>query len=304
MAKLATKQRDANPKVIVFGPPKVGKSQIAGELSEYFNLLWIDLENGWETLLKMPLDWQERVELICLPDSRQYPIACETMLKLIKFKASNICETHGKIDCAICKKVPDAGWVMVDLGNVPEDTIVVIDSLTQLANSIMAFVCKNQPDDYKPDWEDYRTCGTLMDMFLSAIQQAPFKVVVISHEVETEQEDGTKRIVPVAGTANFSRNTAKYFGHVVYSQVKNKRHAFTSSTTASNSVTTGSRTDAVLEASAKPTLLSIFKPEVVPQTEVVATGNKVSGTKAATGAATGAGLTGLAKLKAQAAAKG
>jgi len=62
----------------------------------------------------------------------------------------------------------------------------------------------------------------------------------------------------VCGTTAFSRNTAKYFDHVVYCQVSNKKHNFASSTTYANNVLTGSRTDVALEVNKIPTLLDIF----------------------------------------------
>jgi hypothetical protein len=65
-------------------------------------------------------------------------------------------------------------------------------------------------------------------------------------------------LVPVAGTTSFSRNTAKYFDHVVFCEVKNRKHNFASSTCYSNNVMSGSRTDVLLEAKTVPTLLDIF----------------------------------------------
>lgn len=301
MAKLTELKDKAIPaKVVVYGPPKTGKTELVGNLAEHFNLVWFDLENGFETLLKMPLDWQQRVDVISIPDTRAYPIAVETILKVLKYRPVTVCNTHGKVDCPICKRT--GGEVStIDLGNIPDDTIVVFDSFTQLANSVMARHTKDKEDDYKYEWDDYRVQGTLMDMILSSIQQAPFKCVVITHETETKQEDGTVRIVPVAGTTVFSRNTAKYFGHVVYCQVRNKKHAFTSSTTASNNITTGSRTNADVSVSAS--LLSIFKPSAVPVVPAKQESKPSSGTS--TGSETSAAASNsdkLAALKARTAA--
>ena len=38
--------------VLVFGSPKSGKTQLIGELSKEFNLIWFDIESGASTLLK------------------------------------------------------------------------------------------------------------------------------------------------------------------------------------------------------------------------------------------------------------
>lgn len=266
-------QLDSGPvnHVCVFGPPKSGKTELVGKLALHFNLLWFDLEEGWKTLLKLPQEAKERVELIRIPDKRSFPIAAETMPKVIKGSLTKICEAHGKVSCALCLK--DAKpFTSVELNKLSSDTIVVLDSGTQLANSVMAHITKNQPEDYKYEWDDYRKQGTQMDLFLSEVQQATFNFVFITHEAEVEMEDGRKKIVPVAGTTNFSRNTAKYFDHIVYCNVKNLKHTFSSKTTDSNMILTGSRLDFDIASEAEQTLLAIFQNKigkVVEQTQGV-----------------------------------
>ena len=261
--KLSEKEVETTHRALVFGSPKSGKTELAGALSKKFNLLWFDLEKGYSTLLKLPKEQQEKIEIISIPDTKVFPIAVETMLKVITGAAVEICEVHGKVSCQLCKK-DSLPTTRVCLNELTNEWIVVVDSLTQLANSAMNHLTKTQDDLYKPEWGDYRNQGQLMDKFLSQIQQSKFNIVCITHEIETEMEDGKKKLVPVAGTTNFSRNTAKYFDHVVYCEVKNKKHAFGSGTTYSGSVLTGSRTDVELEKDTVPTLLRIFSPGNVP----------------------------------------
>jgi len=263
--KLTEKKLSKTHRVLIYGEPKSGKTELAARLAASFNLHFFDLENGFETLLKLPHDQQERVELISIPDTKVFPIAIETMLKVITGVAVEICEEHGKVGCALCKK-DNKPTTRICLNELTENDIVVVDSLTQLSNSAMNHLTKNESDTYKPEWTDYRNQGQLLDKFLSQVQQARFNIVCITHVVETELEDGKKKLVPVCGTTAFSRNTAKYFDHVVYCEVKNKKHNFASSTTYANNVLTGSRTDISLETKDAPTLLDIFKK---PTLEVV-----------------------------------
>ena len=261
MAKLSTKHSSAIQRAIVFGAPKTGKSLLAGKLAEHFNLIWVDLENGHETLFQLPQEWQERIELISIPDTRSYPMAIETCLKMVKGKCV-ICEEHGKVGCMICKK-NDAPTVTTDLPNLRDpNTVVVWDSMTQLTNSAISNITKGQPDDYKLDYDDWGNLGKLMDIFLSHLQQSPYHTVVISHEAEVETEGKKKKLVPVGGTRNFSRNIPKYFDHVVYAEVKNRKHTFASATTYATTILTGSRTDTAIEDTEEPSLLQIFKPEL------------------------------------------
>ena len=261
--KLSEKKVETTHRALVFGSPKSGKTELAGALSTKFNLLWFDLEKGYSTLLKLPKEQQERIEIISIPDTKVFPIAIETMLKVVTGMPVEICDLHGKVSCQLCKK-DSLLTTRVCLNDLTDEWIVVVDSLTQLANSAMNHLTKTQDDLYKPEWGDYRNQGQLMDKFLSQVQQSKFNIVCITHEIETEMEDGKKKLVPVAGTTNFSRNTAKYFDHVVYCEVKNRKHAFASGTTYSGSVLTGSRTDVELEKDTVPTLLRIFAAGSIP----------------------------------------
>lgn len=274
MAKLSQVANTATHTVLVYGPPKVGKTQLVGELASDFNLLWFDLERGSATLHKLPADQQDRIELVSLPDSRSYPIAIETMLKVIKGAPCIIDDETGKV---VPKKLDGKNYTEVCLNSLDETWIVVVDSLTQLTNSAIAHITKNQPDDYKMAYDDWGNLGKLMDIFLSHVQQSRCNIVCISHETEAELEDGKIKIVPTAGSRAFSRNTAKYFGHVIYCQVANKKHSFSSSTTSLLNVVVGSRTDVATEKMDKPSLIPIFKnaPQIQPTPQ--SNGQKAAG---------------------------
>lgn len=260
--KLTDKAPSSTHRVLVFGPPKSGKTQLAASLAAKYNLIWFDLENGYGTLLKLPREQQERIELISIPDSKTFPIAIETMLKVIAGNQVEICEEHGKVSCPICKKDSKPSTT-ISLSTVQSDTVVVIDSLTQFTNSAIARITKDQPEDYKMDFSDWGNLRALVEKFLSQIQQARYNIVCISHEEEVEMEDGRKKIVPVCGSSKSSRNTAKYFDHVVYCEVKNKKHMAASSTTYANNILTGSRLDVSLETLVNPSLLDIFEAKGV-----------------------------------------
>ena len=95
--KLSQAKPSATQSVLVFGPPKCSKTQLVGQLATQYKLIWFDLENGSATLHKLPPEAQDRVELISLPDSRSYPIAIETCLKVIKGTPCVIDEETGKV---------------------------------------------------------------------------------------------------------------------------------------------------------------------------------------------------------------
>jgi hypothetical protein len=246
MAKLSSLKETKIKHIMIFGPPKSGKTKRVGELAKYKKLIWFDLENGFGTLFQLDSAMQDNIELIHIPDNRGIPMAIETMLKVIKGHKVTICHDHGKVmPCAGCVKQYPAPAVppstTVELNALDNDSAVVVDSCTQLTNSAIANITKGKPDDYKLEYDDWAHLGKLMDTFFSYVQSAPFNVVCISHESEVKMVDKTAKLVPVGGTSNFSRNVAKYFDEVIYARVQNGKHTLASSTASDHSILTGSR---------------------------------------------------------------
>lgn len=267
--KLNKKSLSKAKHVLLFGPPKSGKTKLAGDLSKKFNLLWFDLENGVATLFKLPDEQQERIEVLSIPDTRGKPVAISTALKAVKGEKGSICDEHGAWNCPTCK-IGNKPVTEIHLNALSLDTIVVWDSLTQLSNSAMAHIAEGQPETYKFQFDDWGNLGKLMDTFLSYIQQAPYHTVCITHETEVEMEDGKSKLVPTAGSSKFSRNTAKYFDEVVYCEIKLGKHIAASGTTYSPNILTGSRVGHLLEKSpGNADLLPIFEG-------LVATSNPVT----------------------------
>lgn len=255
-------QPSASRRILVYGPPKAGKTTLVGQLASKFQLKWLDLEKGVEALItNVPKEYHKNIEVISLPDTRDYPIAIETTLKLITGAKAAICEQHGKILCPMCKR-DNLPVVELCLNELTSNDILVIDSATQLTNSAMAAICKGKGDDYKPDWDDWAKLGVLMDRIFSYIQQAKYHVIVISHETLVEMEDGKKKLVPIAGSSNFSKTFAKYFDDVVYTELVNKTHRVGSSTGYSNNILTGSRSNVALEKTGSNSLLPLFGIDV------------------------------------------
>lgn len=243
--------------VLVYGPPKTGKSELVGKLSEKMKLVWLDIEFGSDVLYKLPREWQENITIVKIPDSKAFPMGYQTIVKLFTAGKGSICVKHGAFNCPLCKK-ESAPVDEINFADFDQDTVLVIDSWSQIVLSIIGIVTKNKPDDYKMDRDEWMHVKQAVENLATMIQAAPFHVVVISHDEMVEQLDKSAKIVPVGGSRNTSRNFAKYFGEVIYSQVLNKKHKFSSSTVASNNIITGSRSDTVMEKSDDPKLLTVF----------------------------------------------
>ena len=253
--------------ILVFGPPKSGKSVLVGQLAKHFRLVWLDLDGGVKALRhNVPSEYHHNIEVLRLPDSKQFPVAIETVLRIFTGAAVEICDLHGVHSCLACKRNPDTIWThfkLIDLG--PTD-ILVIDHAAQLAASAINLITKGKGDEYKPDWDDWAKLGNIMDRIFSHIQTGQYHCCVITHEMGIEQEDGKEKLMPVCGTRNYSRTFAKFFDHVIYSELLNKKHKFSSSTTATLNALTGSRTNVALEKEATPELWEIFSDKAFSRT--------------------------------------
>lgn len=237
-------------KILVYGPPKSGKTALVGKLAEAgFKLHWCDLEQGIKTLLNPAIlkpEFRKNINVVNIPDHRMYPVAIDTVKTILKGQEAKVCFAHGKVACPICAKDPAAKVSTINLSTFTKQDILVIDSLSQLADSAMNKIVRKElakpdGDEYKPTFNDYMAQGANLQQVLSLVQVLDLNICVISHEVDTEKDEKKEKINPQAGTRNFSKLVAKYFDAVIHCEVVNKAHrAFGSSTYAPN-VTTGSR---------------------------------------------------------------
>ena len=260
--KLSNIKEDESQRVLVYGPPKSGKTEAMGKLAETHDLIWFDMEDGIKTLAKLPDELKERIDVVQIPESKSDPIAINTMLKLITWIPGTVCVEHGAWDCVACKR-NSLPVTEINLRNKDwSKTIIVVDSLSALAESAINHVMRGREVTKKPEWDDFAAQGALMSKFLSSVQTSRMNWMMATHEMEVEREDGTIVLVPVSGTRNFSRNTGKYFDHVAYMRVKGGRHTAGSATTYLDKVHTGSRLSVKVEAGAEIDLRPFFSAEI------------------------------------------
>lgn len=265
----ATDLKQGRPrKILVYGAPKTGKTELVGALAAEKRLKVFDLEQSTKTWFKPSspaYPHLSNIEIFPIADTQTFPVAIGTVLHATKNVKLSICDVHGVVDCPICKKVKDAGFSVYDPTTFTPDDVAVIDSISQLAQSAMYHILRTAiaKDDFekKADWDDYAAQGRMMDRFGSWIQSAPFSIVCTSHETMVEMEDGTKKIVPIGGTSNFSKTFAKYFDDVVYCEIVNGKYRATCSAEDKTRVVLGSRSGRKLINDKKEqlSLLELFK---------------------------------------------
>lgn len=238
--------------ILVYGPPKTGKTELVGALAEFYNLHWLDLDGGAKTLLRADskaAKYLDNINYYRIPDTQTFPIAVETCLKVMKGGKVTICSDHGKVNCPSCK---DKNPAELDLSKFTQKDILVLDSYTQLMNSVINWIhkdalVKDDFDNIKSSYDDWAKQGAISDRFGTTIQNAPWNCVVISHEILTELEDGSKKIAPVGGTRNKSADFGKYFDDIVYVEVVGGKFMAWSHQTDKSRTIIGSRTGKKLQ---------------------------------------------------------
>ena len=261
----------------IYGPPKSGKTLLAGHLAVHgYNLYYIDLENSAETLLQLPVEAQERIELISVLDTKDNPNGIDTVLRLLTGAKTKVCHRHGKYMCTDCmvagKTDPTVGFTEYEFSKLGPLDVVIVDGLTQLTSSANAHATRHldREKGQNEEFGHWRYQGTMLEKVLDLCQNNSFTVGMICHEMGIEQEDGVEKLMPAGGTKNFSRNVSKYFGHIIYCSVQNGKHKAISSSTSANKILSGSRTNVVVDSDPQGRIGDIMK-NLSAETRVVHT---------------------------------
>lgn len=239
----------ARTKVLVYGAPKMGKTALVGKLASRFTLHWLDLEKGIKTLLNPAMlnpAFRKNVKVIDIPDHKFNPVAIDTVREVLRGGVKKVCHAHGKVNCPICVKNAPQAVTEIDILKFTDNDILVIDSLSQLANSainrvVIKEIQKPGGEEYKKTRNDFMSQGALMEQCLSFIQALDVNICCISHEVDSDKSESKEKLVPLTGTRNFSLTAAKYFDSVVYVSILNKSHRANCDSTYAPNVITGSR---------------------------------------------------------------
>lgn len=247
-------------KVLVYGPPKTGKTELVARLVEAgYNLIWFDVESGYQTIkTRIDKKYWPQIELIRIPDTRENAVGYTTVARAFTMKPISICIAHGAVSCVFCTK-DKKPFDSINLAGLDTNTVVAIDSLTQISASLFNKATANVSDLVNGvEFKHYAALGQGLDALLTAIQQAPFHVAVISHQNNKENPDKSKVIVPAGGTQNFSDKVPKYFDHIVYTTLYNGKFKQASSAGFNVRIMAGSRSDLAME-SGKCRLADLFK---------------------------------------------
>lgn len=243
--------------ILIYAEPKTGKTELAGTIAKVpwiKTVHWFDVENGSDTLTRMALEGKltpeetEKIIVYKIPDLPEEPRAMETVMKCLTIKKDLIiCEEHGKINCVACKDAAgtkDFQGQTFNIAKCTTEDVIVIDTMSALAISILNYYCRGKPDDFKPGWDEYGAQGRMLADAGLVIQNAATNFICTAHSISVDYEENDKeleKLYPQVGTKNFSRTFAKHFSHVLYLELKLGMHKGGSSSTYRKDTVTGSR---------------------------------------------------------------
>ena len=261
-------------KIILYGNPGSGKTEVAATAvrgPDIDKIYWLDLENGFETVLNSPtlaLTDEElgKIEVINFIDSKSYPVAATTLLDAFTNKKGV------RLDPLTGKKVNAGGTLFQPMSLGPRD-LVVVDSVSQLADSIIALSMLN--NTYKHLKLHYGDFTVDMGAIVSFFQAAQCNIIAISHECDIIKilNEGTKdqreklvATVPLCGSRNFSKKFGKYFGYKLVTYMNGASYKFTAKAGEYEKTLASTRSPVHLyDEGGKPTLEYLFSNTPIPE---------------------------------------
>lgn len=257
--------------VLLYGPPKSGKTARAAQLAEHFKLLWLDIENGASVLFNEKVvnpDLLDNIELYSIPDYKGKPLGIEYTMRLFKGETLMLCDKHSVNNCPECRLYNNANKdnpIEIHKVNLHEldvnEWVVVVDSITQLTRSAASLITQKQlgGNEGKFEFDHWRLQNTYIDIVMDMAQAGLFNVVCITHEQGIDQADGTEKITPSGSTKNYARTIAKNFSSVIYCHQTGTIHKISAQTSDAPKAVTGTRLNVNVE---RDGLAAIFKPSL------------------------------------------
>ena len=178
-------------RLLIYGPQKARKTWWAATAAEAgFNVLLLDCDDGWQIIKQLSPEAQSRIYVIDIVDKPNANIASIFAAAFLRQKPFYWREEEKKL--AVLrddKEAEDA--IYIDTAKLDGNTVVVLDSWTELVNSLnLQFAKENGidlADASKPEWEGYRWTGALATWMLGKLKTLPCHIALVGHQTVYEK---------------------------------------------------------------------------------------------------------------------
>jgi len=234
MTQLDTRleEQDMLLRILEYGPAKSKKTWWIGKAAEAgYNVLFLDGDNGWHILKQIKPEAQKRIQIIDARDKLGQPMFAAFLTSLLK-RGKIVWDNKAR---KIENIKPNENCIAIDLNKFGQFDIVVIDSWTALARSLMLQYAKEHmidltdADDQDEDkWGYYRWAGTLINWLATQFTALDCHIAVIGHadQYEKRSKDGksvifSKRQVKSTSGPN-AMQLPSQFSEILYFYPKGK----------------------------------------------------------------------------------
>lgn len=256
-----------NNAIIVMGAPKSGKSALASTIAkapQIKQVYYFDLEKSLTTILHAPDspdmvkanraltdEEMEKIIPIRINDTMEIPRASEVILKAFTAAAERPVIIDLEEGRLVKKEGPNT--IPFSLRALGTDSAVILDSGSQLADSILNLAMLQAPDTNLVQL--YGTANLHLNSVMSAIQGARCTVIVVTHLLDIDKppkklngDPILVEIAPLLGSRNYSKNKGgKYFSWSIMCEERNGKYLVGSSPTFKAKAKLGNRFDKKIE---------------------------------------------------------
>jgi DNA polymerase III delta prime subunit len=252
--------------ILLYGLPKTGKTLVAASVAKLDfirKVYYFDLDNGFASVINAELtpgvpyltDAElDKIEVMPIVDSpagdvdtfEKMNIVNEEVPKaaLILSKVLRERKTHYySYDLQGLAVKPTANTIDFNFHQLTNKDCIVIDSGTQLSNSLYTLAQVANPD-YRDPRKWWGAFTQNANALLSKLQSSKAHIVMVCHAnvIEADPIKMTKaETIPIFGSAPYSRNVGRYFDSVIYLHVSAGKYKSISLASSKGRVMAGTR---------------------------------------------------------------
>lgn len=245
-----------NIRLLIFGPPKTRKTWKACQAAESgYNVLLFDGDKGATIIRQLSPEAQRRIRVISCYDKLGRPMFGEMMIRFSKGQPVYWNATDNEfVVPGMTPIVPEKSYVFLDATRLTTNDLVVCDSRTALAASVVwKFLSENNIDiseAKKLEWDVYGYASRMLSWMLSQWKCFDGHFIEISHEqtIDVTKKEmsgkdrqgnpkitsvpvGTQKIIPISSSKAHAETVAHAYtdvgwfyqrGQQVYITTKNE----------------------------------------------------------------------------------